>query len=149
AELESTPASDGFFMPAEFAPHRRCYLVWPERTDTWRLGAKPAQRTVAAIAIAVSQSEPVTVLASSRQWEHARSVLPAHVAVVEMSSDDAWARDTGPTFVVSGDRSELRAVDWRFNAWGGLEEGLYFPWADDDLLAAKVSELEGVDRYRA
>ncbi len=36
-----------------------------------------------------------------------------------------------------------------FNAWGGLDGGLYFPWADDDLVAAKVCELEGVARYRA
>jgi agmatine deiminase len=40
-------------------------------------------------------------------------------------------------------------VDWIFNAWGGLDGGLYFPWAADDLVAAKVCELEGVGRYRA
>jgi agmatine deiminase len=40
-------------------------------------------------------------------------------------------------------------VDWEFNAWGGLEDGLYFPWVNDDLVAAKVCELEGVARYRA
>ena len=38
----STPVADGFHMPAEFEPHDGCYLIWPERTDTWRLGAKPA-----------------------------------------------------------------------------------------------------------
>ena len=66
----STPVADGFHMPAEFEPHDGCYLIWPERTDTWRLGAKPAQKAFAAVATAVSTSEPVTVLASSRQWEH-------------------------------------------------------------------------------
>jgi agmatine deiminase len=40
-------------------------------------------------------------------------------------------------------------VDWIFNAWGGLDGGLYFPWAFDDLVAAKVCELEAVARYRA
>ena len=40
-------------------------------------------------------------------------------------------------------------MDWEFNAWGGLDGGLYFPWADDDLVAAKVCELEDAARYRA
>ena len=40
-------------------------------------------------------------------------------------------------------------MDWEFNAWGGLDGGLYFPWAEDDLVAAKVCELEDSPRYRA
>ena len=40
-------------------------------------------------------------------------------------------------------------MDWVFNAWGGLDGGLYFPWANDDLVAAKVCDLEGAPRYRA
>jgi len=40
-------------------------------------------------------------------------------------------------------------VDWMFNAWGGLDGGLYFPWDRDDAVAGKVLEIEGRDRYRA
>jgi agmatine deiminase len=36
-----------------------------------------------------------------------------------------------------------------FNAWGGLQGGLYFPWDRDDAVAQKVLEIEGRDRYRA
>lgn len=136
-------------MPAEFEPHDGCYMAWPERTDTWRLGAKPAQGAFAAVAAAIASSEKTTMIASSRQWEHARSVLPPEVRVVEMTTDDAWMRDTGPTFVVGASGDGRRGVDWRFNAWGGLHGGLYFPWANDDLVAAKVCELDGSQRYRA
>lgn len=147
--LDTTPRDDGFHMPAEWEPHRRCYLIWPERTDNWRLGAKPAQVAFAAVAGAVARYEPVTVLVSAHQWEHARATLPDAVQVAEMTTDDAWCRDTGPTFVVDRRTGELRGVDWVFNAWGGLEGGLYFPWDQDDLVAAKVCDLEGVARYRA
>jgi len=68
--------------------------------------------------------------------------------VVEMSTDDAWLRDTGPTFVIDR-KGRRRGVDWIFNAWGGLHGGLYFPWDQDDLVARKVLEIEGADRYRA
>jgi agmatine deiminase len=147
--LTSTPAADGFRVPGEFEPHDHCFLIWPERTDTWRLGGKPAQAAFAAVATAISTSEPVTMLVSSRQWEHARSVLPPEVRLVEMTTDDAWARDTGPTFVVGRTGEDRRGVDWVFNAWGGLEGGLFFPWANDDLVAAKICELDGSRRYRA
>jgi len=70
------------------------------------------------------------------------------VRVVELSSNDAWMRDVGPTFVVD-DRGGVRGVDWTFNAWGGLDGGLYFPWDKDDAVAQKVLEIEGRDRYRA
>jgi agmatine deiminase len=145
----TTPAADGFHMPGEFELQDGCYLVWPERPDTWRLGAKPAQAAFAAVAEAVAACEPVTVLASARQWSHAREVLSPSVRVVEATTDDAWVRDTGPTFVVNRATGERRGVDWPFNGWGGLHGGLLFPWDQDDLVASKVCELEGVDRNRA
>jgi agmatine deiminase len=75
-------------------------------------------------------------------------MLPDAIRVVEMSSDDSWMRDVGPTFVVD-EQGAVRGVDWMFNAWGGLNDGLYFPWDQDDLVARKVLEIEGRDRYRA
>jgi agmatine deiminase len=146
--LKTTPAADGYRMPGEFEPHDGCWMAWPERTDNWRWGAKPAQHAFAAVAAAIAASEPLTMAVSDAQFEHARSLLPDSVRVVEVSSDDAWIRDMGPSFVVD-DRGGRRGVDWRFNAWGGLEGGLYFPWDRDERVAAKVLEIEGADRYRA
>lgn len=146
--LASTPAADGFRMPGEFEPHDGCWMIWPERPDNWRLGAKPAQAAFAAVATAIAASEPVTMGASGRQFAAARAVLPETVRVVELSSNDAWMRDVGPTFVIDG-QGRRRGVDWIFNGWGGLDEGLYFPWDQDDLVARKVLEVEGGDRYRA
>jgi agmatine deiminase len=147
ATLSGTPAADGFRMPGEFEPHDGCWLLWPERTDTWRDAARPAQAAYAAVATAIAAAEPVTVGVSDACYEDARAVLPADVRVVELSSDDAWMRDVGPTFVVDG-AGRRRAVDFRFNAWGGDDGGLYTPWERDDRVAAKVAEIEGADRYR-
>lgn len=146
--LASTPAADGYRMPGEFEPHSGCWLAWPERPDNWRLGAKPAQEAYAAVAEAIAVSEPVTMAVSDAQFEHCRSVLSPAIRVVEISTDDAWIRDMGPTFVID-DRGGRRGVDWRFNAWGGLRGGLYFPWDRDERVAAKVLEIERADRYRA
>src|SRR5215203_973576 len=146
--LKSTPREDGFRMPGEFEPHAGCWMAWPERPDNWRLGAKPAQRAYAAVAEAIAVSEPVTMAVSDEQFENCRAMLPPEVRVVEVSTDDAWIRDHGPTFVIDS-AGNRRGVDWRFNAWGGTDGGLYFPWDRDERVAAKVLELEEDDRYRA
>ncbi len=152
AALASTPFADGFFMPAEWAPHKQTWMVWPERTDNWRLGAVPAQAAFTSVAAAIAGFEPVTVCASANQFQRASAQIgavttPHPIRVVEVANDDAWCRDTGPTFVVNG-HGQVRGIDWQFNAWGGLQGGLYSPWANDDALAARVLEIEQLGRYR-
>jgi agmatine deiminase len=135
-------------MPAEFEPHTGAWMLWPERHDNWRQAAAPAQRAFTAVAAAIAQSEAVTVAVSAQQFSRARELLPPAVRIVEMSSNDAWMRDVGPTFVVDH-RGRVRGVDWTFNAWGGSAGGLYYPWDLDDQVAAKVLEIERCARYRA
>ncbi len=123
-------------MPGEFEEQKQIWMLWPERTDNWRNGAKPAQETFANVAKAISEFEPVTMCVSAAQYENARARLPESIRVVEMSSNDAWCRDIGPSFLVN-DKGDIRACDWTFNAWGGLTDGLYFPWDKDDQIASK------------
>jgi len=148
ATIDSTPAADGYRMRGEFEPHRGCWMAWPQRPDNWRLAGAPAQQAFAAVAEAINVSEPVSVTVSEEQFEHCRSMLSASIRVVEMSSDDAWMRDIGPSFLVDGS-AELRGVDWEFNAWGGDQGGLYSSWDRDQMVARKVLEIERVARYRA
>lgn len=146
--LSTTPAADGFRMPGEFEPHQGTWMLWPERPDNWRWGAKPAQAAFVEVAKAICGFEPLTMCVSPAQFANARHLLPEAVRVVEMTSNDAWVRDCGPTFVIN-DEGQVRGVDWKFNAWGGLESGLYFPWDQDDLVGQKILEIENVARYAA
>lgn len=146
-KLDTIPKNDGFRMPAEFEEHSGTYIIWPERPDNWRNGGKPAQHVFAKVANTIGKYEPITVCVSSAQYSNARNMLSSYVKVVEMSNNDSWIRDCGATFVVN-DKGDVRAVDWKFNAWGGLVDGLYFPWDQDDMIALKMSELEQTDRYR-
>ena len=94
------------------------------------------------MAEAISRFEPVTMLASDEQYENCRAMCPPEVTVLELSSNDAWARDIGPTFLIDG-KGDLRACDWTFNAWGGLVDGLYFPWDKDDRAAERSASWQG------
>ena len=148
-ESESTPREDGFYMPAEFAPQDRVWMGWPHRTDTWAHGAKPAQSQYADIARAIAEFTPVVMCVNEVDYNNCKAVFDGdeNITVLEMTTNDAWFRDTGATFVVNG-KGEKRANNWHFNAYGGLIDGLYFPWDADDKIAQKMAEFSGCRTYR-
>ncbi|XP_068636583.1 agmatine deiminase isoform X2 [Aristolochia californica] len=152
--IEGKPSLLGFRMPAEWELHSCCWMGWPERPDNWRDNAKHGQQVFAKVASAISKYEPVTVCASASQWANARSQLPENIRVLEMSMNDSWFRDTGPTFVIS-DRAansankehNIAGIDWNFNSWGGFEEGCYEDWSLDILVARKILDVERIPRF--
>lgn len=135
-------------MPGEFEPHSKTWMLWPERPDNWRKGARPAQKAFGEVAKVISQFEPVIMGINPNQYDNARSMLSPDVKVVVIENDDAWMRDCGPTFIIDN-FGNIRGIDWVFNAWGGLEGGLYYPWELDDAVPEKVLEMERMERYRA
>ena len=153
--INSTPAADGFRMPAEFERHQGCIMIWPERPGSWAYGAKAAKKAFAQIASVISESEQVYMIVSEGRKEEAAKMLLETVRLVVMDTDDAWARDTGPTFVVSGnvdtpyEARDLRGINWEFNAWGGTYDGLYADWDNDNLVAGQFMSYLGCQGYNA
>ncbi|KAJ0048399.1 hypothetical protein Pint_16343 [Pistacia integerrima] len=153
-EMKGAPALHGYRMPAEWEPHSQCWMGWPERPDNWRDNGVHAQKVFAKVATAISKFEPVTVCASAAQWENARSQLPENIRVIEMSMNDSWFRDTGPTIVVSDSTETADApvpkfagIDWNFNSWGGVDDGCYQDWSLDLLVARKILAIERLPRF--
>ncbi|KAJ0436700.1 putative agmatine deiminase [Helianthus annuus] len=152
---EGSPDLHGFRMPAEWEPHSQTWLGWPERPDNWRHHGVYGQSAFAKVASAISKFEPVTVCASPSQWVNARKQLPPDVRVVEMSMNDCWFRDTGPTFVVREEgksgpgtvEQNVAGIDWNFNSWGGIDDGCYIDWSLDLLVARKILSMERVPRF--
>lgn len=137
-ELITTPKRDGFRMPGEFEKHQGCIMVWPERPGSWPFGAVKARQAFAGVIRAIAKSETVYVAVNERTRASAVEMLipevNRNIVLFEQETDDAWARDIGPTFV-KNEAGELRAVNWEFNAWGGEYNGLYASWARDNAFA--------------
>ena len=149
------PVQDGYRMPGEYEPHRGCILIWPERPGSWRNGAREAKKAFADVIRAIAKSEEVYLAASGKTFSEAEklaqrlqtdeALYPIRVFTAE--TDDAWARDVGPTFVTDG--QEVRGINWEFNAWGGTEDGLYASWEKDNRFAPFFCEKEGYTWYDA
>ena len=99
-----------------------------------------ARSTWAAVAHAVAEFAPVTMVVDPVARRHAASYLSRDIEVIEAPLNDAWMRDMGPTFVHADDGS-VAAIDWVFNGWGAQD---WAEWDHDELIAAVVSDRAGV-----
>ena len=112
-------------MPAETAPHERTWMAFPREGITLGEGAAEREEGYAAwtaVAHAVAEFEPVTMVVDPTELDRARRMLGSHVEILEAPLDEFWMRDFGPTFVVDDERpGVLGAVDWIFNGWGAHE----------------------------
>ena len=142
-----TPRQDGFHMPGEFEPQDGVLLIWPKRPGSWPYGAKEARKVFAQIANKLAETETVYMLTEPETEVSARELLDENVKILTIRTDDAWARDVGPTFVTNG--REVRGVNWTFNAWGGTFDGLYQDWEQDDKVAEEFCSQTGYDYYDA
>jgi agmatine deiminase len=128
----------GYLMPAESAPQDRVWMAFP--SEGYSLGDTEAERhearsTWAAVAHAVLEFEPVTMVVDPAELSAARRYLSADVDIVEAPLNDAWMRDIGPTFVHADDGS-VAAVDWVFNGWGAQD---WARWDRDSKIGAAVA----------
>lgn len=148
--LKNTPQQDGFYMPAEFAEHEGCIIVWPERPGSWSFGAEKARIAFTTVIKAIAESEKVFVIAGNDSMETVSLMLSGidNVEIINMNTDDSWARDIGPTFVVDKNGRQ-RCINWEFNAWGGEVDGLYPSWEKDNAFAAAFAERLGCKMYNA
>ncbi|MBC7441920.1 MAG: agmatine deiminase family protein [Ramlibacter sp.] len=131
-----------WLMPAETAPQDRVWMAFPVAGYTLGANAESAdeaRRTWAAVAHAVLDFEPVTMVVDPAERALALRYLSSEVEIIEAPLDDAWMRDTGPTFVL-GDDEQLGAVDWTFNGWGAQD---WAAWDRDAQIGRRVTAVSG------
>lgn len=124
-------------MPAEWEPHRGCFMAWPRNAEAWGRGLEEVRRDYGAVAQAIARFEPLTVIVDPAQVAEARNQLGSEIEILALPFDEPWMRDMGPTFTKRGDGA-VAAVSWRFNGWG-----CFAPVFDQDArlgrrLAAKI-----------
>ena len=132
----------GYRMPAEWAPQERIWMAFP--CEGYTLGdteqaRHEARSTWAAVAHAVAEFEPVTMIVDPGSRTEANRYLSADIEVIEAPLNDAWMRDIGPTFVHADDGS-VAAVDWVFNGWGAQD---WAQWDLDEKIGRFVAETAG------
>jgi agmatine deiminase len=125
--------------PAEWEPHERTLMGWPCRRSLWRETIEAARADYAAVANAIAEFEPVTMItADAGDATLARRACSGDVEIVGLPLDDSWLRDCGPIYVY-GEGGTRCAVHFRFNAWGEK----YPPWERDAEVGGAIAQRLG------
>ncbi|UCH73918.1 MAG: agmatine deiminase family protein [Rhodospirillales bacterium] len=140
----TVPAAEGFYMPAEWQLHARCWMAWPCREELWGDRIEDARQAYAGVARVIAEFEPITMIANPSDVAAASMACGRGVEILPMDIDDSWMRDVGPTYVVDG-RGGIAACDWHFNAWGQK----YEYYNNDARLAEALLAQQGIRRFDA
>ncbi|MFG1921696.1 agmatine/peptidylarginine deiminase [Cryptosporangium sp. NPDC048952] len=136
-------------MPPEWAPHEATWMSFPTPNATFGEEDSPsladARKAWARVANVIVGYEPVKMLVNQADHTTARSLLDPGVELVDIALDDAWLRDSGPTFVLDQD-GRTRATAWRFNGWGAQS---WASWGRDRHLGTLVGRAAGVEVDRS
>jgi agmatine deiminase len=121
--LGGLPGAQGFLAPAEESPHARTWMCWASTAEIYGDDTayfESVQEHLGRLAAAIAKHEPVTMLAAAAHHERARALCGPKVTLVDLATDDMWARDSGPVFLRSG-KGETAVLGLNFNGWGGKQ----------------------------
>jgi agmatine deiminase len=141
----TSAAAAGFYYPDEALAHERTFMQWPVNMAVHEdpVFLKMLQKTIANIANTTSEFEPVVMLMAKEHEAAARALLGAKVEIWDIATDDLWARDSGPSFVIDG-KGGLAVTQFNFNGWGNKQVH-----DNDGKVAAKVAERLGLQVFNS
>jgi agmatine deiminase len=136
----------GYRWPAEWAPHAATWVSWPHNPKTWPGKFEPVPAQFAQMVLAIAEVEPIHVLSGGAEVMRTAERLVGgrkNVILHDILTNDAWARDHGPTFLSGPSHLSPALVDWEYNAWGGK----YPPFDLDNLVPRRLAELTERRRF--
>ena len=139
--LSPTMPESKFSLPPEDAPHERTFMQWPSRPEIYenQHQLRQAQSSIALIANAISEFEPVVMLAPEEKKSALNNALSATVEHWAIPTDDLWCRDSGPCFVHDASGT-LSVMNFNFNGWGRKQRH-----KNDRAIAQKVALHMGLE----
>ncbi len=121
--LGAKTSMQGFYAPAEESPHARTWLAWASTKSIYGTSTayfEDVQETLGRLAAAIAEHEPVNMMAGAEHHDLARNLCGPRVELVDIPTDDMWARDNGPIFLNNDDRRKA-VLDLNFSGWGGKQ----------------------------
>ena len=114
-------------MPAEWEEQSGIVVIWPHGGTDWHPMLPEVNRVYLALVSAIAQSERVVIISpAAHELSHrlgfCMAPLMANITLVELPTNDTWARDCLPLSVwdFGKEGQEVATLcDFCFNGWGG------------------------------
>jgi len=137
-----------FNMPAEWEMHEGTWLQWPQ-DKVYKGYELKLERIWLNMVEALHEHEIVHLIVSGeKQRDHIGNQLEYHriglknVDFQIIPTNDVWARDNGPIFVINGE-GDTAITDWTFNGWGGR-----FPYDLDDKVPGQIANNNNLPLFK-
>jgi len=117
------------FLPPEWYPQSGVMLTWPHAKSDWVDLLDEVEACFILIANEILKEEKLLVVCSDPDTVALKidQSLAGNLLLIQLDSNDTWARDHGPVTVMVNGTPEL--YDFQFNGWG-----LKFPaWLDNQI----------------
>ena len=147
-----TPKEKKYYMPAEWYPHKCCWMQWPYNNPNHNgYGAIPSwshfdfekgRLAWANVANSIVKFEQVKMITHPDEIRKAKKLLDSKIEIIEFKIDDCWARDSGAIFLLN-DKNMLGGIDWEFNGWGKFK-----PYDSDNKIAKFMIETSSAAYFK-
>lgn len=142
----TSPAEQGYRMPAEWEPHEATWISWPKPgCNSFPDAYDRVVPTFVAMTKALAESETVRINVDGPEMERRLKGLLAGCPAERLEfhhipTDEPWCRDHGPVFVVRDRDPKVAAIDFGFNAWGYKLS----PFDEDNAVPTAMASALGV-----
>jgi len=149
--LLDTPKTQGYYFPAEFAPHTATWLSWPHKEASWPGKIQAVYPGYSLFIKYLTMSEQVCINVADETMKafaiEQLNKVDADLKKVQFfihPTNDAWCRDHGPAFLINPLAKDPKViVDWNYNAWGGK----YPPYDLDDVIPTLIAKHYDIPVY--
>ena len=146
--MTTTPAAEGWRMPAEWEPHAATWIAWPHEKSDWPGKFAPIPWVYGEVVRHLVDEDVNILVQDAAQEKRARAVLGkvgadfAGIHFFHIPTDRVWTRDSGPIFLING-AGKVAMTDWQFNAWAK-----YANWRRDDQVPARINKRLKMKRWQ-
>jgi agmatine deiminase len=144
--MNDTPKDLGYRFPAEWEKQQSTWLTFPQNTETWpNEQLANAQKSYYQLIKEIAKGQKVNLLVNDLATEsqvkiHLDKINTslANVHFHQIQSNDAWLRDSGPSFLINPEAEAKKIIiNWQYNAWGGK----YPPFEADNQIPERIAEM--------
>ena len=147
-----TPKEKKYYMPAEWYPHKCCWMQWPYNNPnhngygdipSWsHFDFEKGRLAWANVANSIVKFEQVKMITHPDEIRKAKKLLDSKIEIIEFKIDDCWARDSGAIFLLN-DKNMLGGINWEFNGWGKFK-----PYDSDNKIAKFMIENSSATYFK-
>ena len=106
------------FLPAEWHPQSAIQLTWPHEDTDWKDILEEVLLCFSELVFHITKHQKVLIICPSKELvlPHIQKSNLSNVILVEIPSNDTWARDHAGITVLENEKPII--LDFRFNGWG-------------------------------